>query len=744
MYDYTRIPPALRAHDAWILWRFETKEGQDKPAKMPVGPDGRRIDLTDPANWMDFDTASGLYLDDQMGPEQFAGLGIVLHGSGLVGIDLDDTDDWKDEAREIVKTFKGRGYMEKSPSGKGLRIIVRGRLPENSRNRSKDFFGGKCEVYDRDRFLTITGNKGTGDCGTDWSDIVAEFVHPLNTARRTISTIDDPMLKDRQRMPDADVIIQMNMMAAEGKPGAVVFRRLWEEGFADDDDPSDALASAVYSLSNVTTDIDQVRRVLELSPHIKEYSDRRTGRNKWDRWFESQVPTILRRKVDDIEAEREERRQIARRVEDPDDPADIPYIDRFVWVGPDGMFFDTKTGASFSPENLNRTYKHEHRGGRDDPVLATILLEDDELVRCDGRGWMPCPFGSHRATFEHHRATYVNTWQGFALTPFEGDVAPWMELLEHLVPDPVERGHLLRWFAFNIQSPDVKLNWHPVIIGVYGAGKDSLLAPIARIFGDTYSAIEDEDLKSQYDDGFARRKFIHVNEIRGLRGSALERLKRRTATQGSELVKLNIKSEKQVLHPNLWSFVFLTNHKDAMNITKDERRFFVVYASTPMSPALQKRYFTWLDKGDGANHLFDYLLKVDLTDFDPTRVPMKSKAFLEMVDDSKSMGEIEFDAMVTDGSYGLGAGLVNAKVLMDAIRAKAPFTNLADVKTYLSGIGWKPIDNIYSAVKKIGGKTVRQPTTLWAPIASDLHELEKRELFEAIEKRTHAGDFLDG
>lgn len=74
---------------------------------------------------------------------------------GIVGIDLDDcrdpaTGEITDEAKLIVDQL--RSYTEISPSGQGLRIFVYAKLPDGRRRK------GPVEMYDSERFLTVTGH----------------------------------------------------------------------------------------------------------------------------------------------------------------------------------------------------------------------------------------------------------------------------------------------------------------------------------------------------------------------------------------------------------------------------------------------------------------------------------------------------------------------------------------------------------------------------------------------------------
>src|SRR5204863_1525828 len=83
-------------------------------------------------------------------------LGAVQDGSTFAGVDLDKCRDattgaiepW---AQRIVDYLAS--YTEVSPSGTGVKIFVTGSLPESAK-QGKVY---KVEIYDRDRFFTVTG-----------------------------------------------------------------------------------------------------------------------------------------------------------------------------------------------------------------------------------------------------------------------------------------------------------------------------------------------------------------------------------------------------------------------------------------------------------------------------------------------------------------------------------------------------------------------------------------------------------
>jgi primase-polymerase (primpol)-like protein len=143
------IPEALRDLPRWACWRYEGENG--KPSFIPSTD--RYASPTDPKTW-------GALTRAWNARDRYDGLSFALdERDGLVGIDLDDCRDdssgaiqpW---ALEIVRSLDS--YTEVTPSGKGLRVFVRGHIPVNHR---KKIDGGEIEVYSKSKFLSVTGHR---------------------------------------------------------------------------------------------------------------------------------------------------------------------------------------------------------------------------------------------------------------------------------------------------------------------------------------------------------------------------------------------------------------------------------------------------------------------------------------------------------------------------------------------------------------------------------------------------------
>jgi putative DNA primase/helicase len=147
------LPAELLPLPQWVCWRFEERDG--KPTKVPVNPrTGQRASVNDPATWAPFAQAWG-------SPHNTGTVGFVFTGADpYCGIDLDgcrdpETGTIKPWAQAIIDRFGS--YTEISQSGRGIHILVRGKLPGPGRRKRLPEVGGEIEMYDQGRYFVLTG-----------------------------------------------------------------------------------------------------------------------------------------------------------------------------------------------------------------------------------------------------------------------------------------------------------------------------------------------------------------------------------------------------------------------------------------------------------------------------------------------------------------------------------------------------------------------------------------------------------
>jgi hypothetical protein len=152
--------------------------------------------------------------------DRFDGIGFVLDGTGPAGLDFDGVrdlqtgaiDPWAEE--EVARL---RTYTEISPSRDGLRAFVYGDdLPPGRRKR------GNVEVYDRVRFLTVTGHRLDSAPAT----VESRPAELLDVWRRLVAWEDQrentPVVTLPPSLSDLEVIRRASAAANGAK-----FSRLW-------------------------------------------------------------------------------------------------------------------------------------------------------------------------------------------------------------------------------------------------------------------------------------------------------------------------------------------------------------------------------------------------------------------------------------------------------------------------------------------------------------------------------------
>ncbi len=143
MSNYDNIPQELRDLNQWVC----SYDGSKVPMKSW---EYEAASSTNPATWSDFDTAlesvkGGFY--------QYCGF--VFNDNNLVGIDIDcgyDNDGFISVlGADIIG--KCKSYTEKSRSGRGFHILLRGNLPFKGKNNLAGV-----EIYRSSRYFILTGD----------------------------------------------------------------------------------------------------------------------------------------------------------------------------------------------------------------------------------------------------------------------------------------------------------------------------------------------------------------------------------------------------------------------------------------------------------------------------------------------------------------------------------------------------------------------------------------------------------
>ena len=137
------IPKEIRYLRQWVCTRGDSK------VPMCANTD-RAASSTDERTWNTFSQATWSVENGY-----YDYVGFVFNDNGIVGIDIDDGHDEDGFMSELAADIIGacESYTEKSKSGRGFHILLKGDLPFKGKNNLKGV-----EIYKTARFFIMTGD----------------------------------------------------------------------------------------------------------------------------------------------------------------------------------------------------------------------------------------------------------------------------------------------------------------------------------------------------------------------------------------------------------------------------------------------------------------------------------------------------------------------------------------------------------------------------------------------------------
>lgn len=263
------IPASLKEQGGFMVWKKEpNKKNPDKLDKVPYkafAPD-QRASKNKPAHWSNFETAVAAAGND---PGGMAGIGWVPQ-PGFVAIDLDDcvdpeTGEPNEYAKDVMKRIPS--YTERTPSGAGLRIIVKDATGVVKTSPKR----GRVEFMIAPNYVTLTGHRlpDSPEEVVEGGEALAAFYAELVGPKK------EPVLKEP--VPVVPTIEDEEILRiARRARNRAKFEKLWSgdtSGYASASEADMALA-CILALYVGPQGHDQLIRLLKRSGLKREKHDR--------------------------------------------------------------------------------------------------------------------------------------------------------------------------------------------------------------------------------------------------------------------------------------------------------------------------------------------------------------------------------------------------------------------------------------------------------------------------------------
>lgn len=552
-----------------------------KPRKVPFDPvRGHAIDPHERQHWRTYEECAATGYP----------IGMVLSDDDpYFLLDLDDAADpttgqWHPWAVDICNRFPG-AFMEVSHNGTGLHVM--GRCdPERLGDRRNKWFDGHLEFYHRKRFVAM-GRGAQGNIDIDWTDVLAEIVPVRDVpVAGTLTDVDDPAYT--LGTASDDEILAMAMASRGSAAGVMGDRATFAQLFNGDV----AALSKFYPSSSgdafdrSTADVALVSQLAFWCGKNAARIDRLFRRSalfradKWDR-DSYRMPTLSRGLTGITRVYDRPRQDATPSVHFGDYltiEEQVQHFDGCVYISEEHACL-TPWGEIMKPDRFKSwfggyEFKMSHDGSKPTRNAFEAFTENraHKFPKVLHRAFQPSqPFG---AIVDNG----VNTYRNPQVATSDGDVTLFLDLVRRLIPDEHDRAVLLAWMAATVQYPGQKFQWAPVLQGTKGNGKSFIGSVLAYCVGRDYAHSPKPDKLIGTFNGFLLDKLLIIVEEMHMfaKRETLEKLKDYITGSWQEVERKGVDSRMVETFAN---WIFFTNHKDAVIVERDDRRFAIIFTA---------------------------------------------------------------------------------------------------------------------------------------------------------------------
>jgi hypothetical protein len=306
------IPHEMRTYTQFVMWRYEDTDGK-KPTKVPYSArTGQLAAVDNPNTWASFDECV-----QALSSGWYAGIGFVLtEADPYAFIDLDSTNGDQTALDRQIKIFNEfDSYAERSPSGNGLHIIIKGAIPSG---RRRSFI----EIYSSKRYMTMTGDVYHNAPIKEQNDLLNALWAQMgqgSVATAVYAGVAEAKETDEQ-------VINRAMAAANGDKFAELLAGKWEGMYQSQSEADFALVDIIAFYTQNRAQIARIFRGSGLGQRDKAKRDDYVS-YMLNKCFDRMLPPVdvdgLRNRLDEAIAAKE-RAEMPSQVSQPLQPTVAP------------------------------------------------------------------------------------------------------------------------------------------------------------------------------------------------------------------------------------------------------------------------------------------------------------------------------------------------------------------------------------------------------------------------------------
>ena len=227
-----------------------------------------------------------------------------------------------------------------------------------------------------------------------------------------------------------------------------------------------------------------------------------------------------------------------------------------------------------------------------------------------------------------------NLWNGWPTIPKAGDCAAILELLRHMTTRESNSRELfewiLKWIAYPLQNPGAKMRTTIVVAGPQGTGKNLFFETVMSIYGKYGRIIDQASVEDKFNDWASGKLFLIADEVIARQDLYHVKNKLKSFITG-EWIRINPKNVAAYDEKNHVNLVFLSNERMPVVIDEDDRRHTVLWTPEKLDAEFYREVSAEIKNG-GREALFDYLLNLDLGDFNEHTKPPMTDAKKDLIE----------------------------------------------------------------------------------------------------------------
>ena len=362
------------------------------------------------------------------------------------------------------------------------------------------------------------------------------------------------------------------------------------------------------------------------------------------------------------------------------------WYERFAYIQNEDAYFDLEDRREVSRGTFNALFRHvacysihPTKSGKR-RIEASICFDENRQKK----GALTVAGITYAAgetvLVSREGQVYGNRWINQRPAVAAGDARVWLDHVERMIPDPVEREHVLDVMAFKLQNPNQKINHAVLHIGHPGSGKDTMWQPFLWGIGGESLAnvaiVRNEEITSQW--GYALESEVMVfEELRQSEAKdrrALENHLKPIIAAPPEFLQVNRKGLHPYMALNRIFVLAFSNERVPLSLAGDDRRWFVTYSEAPrMTEAEGLAIWDWYKAG-GLAVAAGWLYERDVSRFNSGATPPLTEAKIIMVEQGRSTAESYLVEMIERRLGEFSAGVIAAPfyTICDRLQGGAP------------------------------------------------------------------------